>query len=233
MSNPTANKLSEDLLLNVKLEKDTKILQESINTLSLQDLQKDLASEENKLAFWINIYNAYYQILHYSKGLKNPEIYKAKEISIASELFSLDDIEHGILRRYRWKYSLGYLPQFWASSIIKKLAVKSVDYRIHFALNCGAASCPAIAFYNAQDINDQLENAADLFINEDTVIDDAKKEIKITKLFQWFKADFKGAKGIRSILEKYLSKDLSGYKLTFKTYDWSEKMKNFNDGSFS
>jgi len=229
MSRVTANKLSEDLLLHVKLEKNTKELQALLDYMRIEDLLKDLTSDENKLAFWINIYNAYYQILHSTEGLKNPEIYKAKQIPIAGNMFTLDDVEHGILRRYRWKYSLGYLPQFWAPSIIKKLAVKEVEYRIHFALNCGAASCPAIAFYSAQNIDDQLENAADLFINNDTIIDDIKKELKITKLFQWFKADFRN---VKTVLEKHLKKDLSSYKIMYKPYDWSEKIRNFEENSF-
>ena len=71
-------------------------------------------------------------------------------------ILSLDDIEHGILRRYRQKYSLGYLPQFWVNNTIKKLAVHEMDNRIHCALSCGAVSCPAIAFYDAENIDAQL-----------------------------------------------------------------------------
>ena len=39
------------------------------------------------------------------------------------------------------------------------MAVDVIDFRIHFALNCGAKSCPPIAFYSYDKINDQLDLA--------------------------------------------------------------------------
>ncbi len=103
--------------------------------------------------FWINIYNAWFQILATREKKKSPEIFTGKLITIADTKFSLDDIEHGILRRYRWKLSRGYLPELFPGRLIKQLAVAKIDYRIHFALNCGAKSCPPIAFYTYFNIN--------------------------------------------------------------------------------
>lgn len=149
------------------------------------------------------------------------------DIRFADASFSLDDIEHGILRKYRWKYSLGYLPQFLPSSRIKKLAVAEIDFRIHFALNCGAKSCPPIAFYQYERIDEQLDIAAQSFLQSETTIDSTKQEIHVTKIMQWFKGDFGGESGIKRIISKYLGTDFSLYKVKFKDYDWSEDLKNF------
>jgi thiol-disulfide isomerase/thioredoxin len=35
---------------------------------------------------------------------------------------------------------------------------KKVDYRIHFALNCGAKSCPPIVYYSPEKLDQQLED---------------------------------------------------------------------------
>ncbi len=103
--------------------------------------------------------------------------------------------------------------------IIKQLSVSKIDYRIHFALNCGAKSCPPIAFYEYDFLDKQLETAALSFLSTETEIDSIKKEVKVTKIIQWFKADFGGTKGIKSILSKYLHKDFSEYSVQFKNYD--------------
>jgi hypothetical protein len=62
-----------------------------------------------KKTFWINIYNAFYQILREKEKVDKQIIYKKKLFKIADTMFSLDDVEHGILRRYRYKYSLGFI----------------------------------------------------------------------------------------------------------------------------
>ncbi|MBC7510955.1 MAG: DUF547 domain-containing protein, partial [Ferruginibacter sp.] len=54
---------------------------------------------------------------------------------------------HGILRRHGWKYRPRYFTNPFTSKLIKQLAVFKIDFSIHFALNCGAANCPAIKFY--------------------------------------------------------------------------------------
>ena len=100
-------KLSEQLLLEVKLQKDSSALQLKLKELELALLENSLINDERKKAFWINIYNAYYQILRIDRKVALTDIYKKKLISIAGKSLSLDDVEHGVLRRYRHKYSLG------------------------------------------------------------------------------------------------------------------------------
>ncbi|MDE3145492.1 MAG: DUF547 domain-containing protein, partial [Bacteroidota bacterium] len=184
-------------------------------------------NDEAKKAFWINIYNAWFQILRIREKKKNPQIFTSKLILIAGKKFSLDDIEHGILRKYRWKYSKGYLPKIFTGKLIKELAVSGIDYRIHFALNCGAKSCPPIAFYSYEKINHQLDIAAKSFLSSETEIDDIKKEVKVNRIMDWFIGDFNGKKGIRKIIKEVLQKDVTGYSVRFRPYNWDEELHNF------
>jgi hypothetical protein len=223
------NKISEQLLLAVKTKQASEEFLSLLGSYSLDQLEKELNNDQAKKAFWINIYNAFFQIFRKFNQIDKPEIYQEKLIKIAGENFSLDEVEHGILRKYRYKYSLGYLPNIFTKRLIKKLAVDHIDYRIHFALNCGAKSCPPIAFYSLEKIEAQLQLATLSFLEGETDILEEKKEIQITQLFKWFLADFGGKSGIRKILKEHLQIESKGYTLVFKPYSWEEELENYSD----
>ncbi len=181
-----------------------------------------------KKAFWINIYNAYFQILRKHQNIEKKVIYTQKLIKIATIFFSLDDIEHGILRRFRYKYSLGYFPSLFVKKHIRELAVSKIDYRIHFALNCGAKSCPPIAFYSPEKLEGQLSLAEISFLESETEIDHQKKEIRTSMILKWFLADFKGKKGIRKLIKKVLKEPVTNYTIKFNPYSREEELNNYN-----
>ena len=230
MTQKNSNQLSEELLLAMKMQADHLPLTKQLAAYSMDRLQADLQKDTAKKAFWINIYNAYFLILRKIEKLDKPAIYRQKAVNIAGHDFSLDDIEHGILRKYRYKFSLGYLPNPFAPRMIKKLAVKKIDYRIHFALNCGAESCPPIAFYSADHLDQELEMATLSFLEGDTEVLSDKKEIHISRLFLWFRGDIAGKRGIRRILQEKLKVNASAYKLIYKEYEWEEDLNNFVEG---
>ena len=219
--------LSGKLLLNVKSEVPTEKLETELAEIKKENLVVGLSNDNARKTFWINIYNAYFQILAVREKKKTPEIFTEKLIKIGQTLFSLDDIEHGILRKYRSKFSLGYLPQLFVSKTIKDLCVQKIDYRIHFTLNCGATSCPPIAFYEYDKLEKQLETATSSFLKSDVEVDTATKSLKISRILLWFKADFGGEAGIKAILSKYLKSNFSDYSISYKEYDWNQKLKNY------
>ncbi len=221
------NQLSEQLLLAVKMQESTSDIKLELEKKSFNELE-GFSDDNTKKAFWINIYNAFFLILRKEQKVEKPAIYKKKLIRVANINFSLDDIEHGILRRYRYKYSLGFLRNFFALKLIKDLAVSEVDYRIHFALNCGAKSCPPIAFYNLEKIDTQLNLATQSFLEGETDFYPDKKEVHISMLFKWYLGDFKGTKGIKKIYLNQLNRDISTYNIKFKPYSWEEDLDNFS-----
>jgi len=223
------NQLSEDLLLKVKMEQNTSAIQSEIANINPEAVTNYLTNDHKKKAFWINIYNAYYQILRIEKNITKPNIYKKKLIVIANQLLSLDDVEHGLLRRYRYKYSLGFFRSLFVPSFIKNNAVAVLDYRIHFALNCGAKSCPPIAFYSVKNINEQLNLATQSFLEGESDFNDSEKIVATTSLFKWFYADFGSTKGIKKIFKNQLNKDISDYAIHYKEYSWEDHLSNFSD----
>jgi len=222
-------KLSQDLLYAVKTGADISGAEARIGSFSADMLAIGLPEDQHRKLFWLNMYNAWYQILADRDKLERPQIFHHRGIKFNGFVLSLDDIEHGILRRYRSKYSFGYLPQLFPDRTIKKLAVKNPDYRIHFALNCGARSCPPIAFYELEHFDDQLDLAARVYLQNESKVDSESGIVYTTRLMEWFSADFGGKRGCLKILSKYLNRDLKNYTVKFRDYDWSDQLMNFGD----
>lgn len=226
-------KLSQDILYAVKTGEPTDSLENKLSNLSADTLLNQLSSENKRKAFWLNIYNAYTQI-----GLKdNTDAYKKRNkffgkkfIRIAGKSLSLDLVEHGILRRSKWKYSLGHFNKLFKSSFEKKFRLVKVDYRIHFALNCGAKSCPAIAFYNPGELDKQLDLATKIYLKGEVEYYESKNKVEVPAILSWFRGDFNGKKGIHKILkEQRLIPQNTSPKIVWKKYDWSLALKNYSE----
>jgi hypothetical protein len=226
-------KLSQDLLYAVKTGESSDSLENQLSLASQSNLFRQLDTENKRKAFWLNIYNAYTQI-----GLrKNPDAYKnrnkffrKKFIAIAGHTINLDLVEHGILRRSKWKYSLGHFNKLFKSAFEKKFRLDKVDYRIHFALNCGAKSCPPIAFYESGLLDKQLDLATKIYLRNEVVFDAANNTVDVPAILSWFRGDFNGKKGILKILkEQKLIPTDSTPKITWKKYDWSLFVKNYSE----
>jgi hypothetical protein len=223
--------LSQNLLYNVKTGADTRPQIDSLANSMPAMLSDELTSEDEKLTFWLNVYNAFIQI----KLKENSELYtnrshffKTKSIVIAGQKLSLDDIEHGLLRHSKTKLSLGYFNKWFPGKFEKTLRLKAVDYRIHFALNCGAASCPPIAFYKPDVIESQLNLATKNYLIQEVVVDSVKNTVTVPKLMLWFKADFGGKKGVIKILKgQGLLSASAKPKIKYKDYNWGLELNKF------
>ena len=102
------------------------------------------------------------------------------------------------------------------------------DPRIHFALNCGAVSCPPIAVYEADDLDEQLDIATEGFLESNTSVNKEDNRISLSMLFDWYKEDFGGsADKIIDWVTLHAPKDLvesikklQRPKLRFNNYNW-------------
>jgi hypothetical protein len=155
------------------------------------------------MAYWINAYNAFTVKLildNYPlssiKDIDNGSPWDRKWINIGGKTYSLNQIENDILRaRYN-------------------------DPRIHFAVNCAAASCPPL--YNRAFTTDNLVSVLNARTNK--FINDAKyntltnEAVAISKIFDWYGTDF--GKPL-DYIRRYTSQEISpDAKVTFREYDW-------------
>lgn len=217
---------SEQLLMRVKKSEPTDSLTAFLAQLPQTQLENGLCNDDAKKTFWINVYNAYYQLL-IKKGITRDKIFTAEAVKVGEHPLSLDEIEHGILRRSTAKYSMGYAKEAFPKAFIQRLQVAVLDYRIHFALNCGAKSCPPISFYQYENIQTQLERATDSYLNIETTLNEKTKTADVTQIMQWFQGDFGGKKGVKKVLEQYLKKNLSGYKIRYLPFNNDTYLDNF------
>lgn len=217
--------VNEDGLVDYAGIKEHHALDDYLTVLS--NTNPDELSEMDAIAFWINAYNAYTIKLivdNYPVGsireispfrikglrLAIPKINSPFEYELAQingESLSLDDIEHGILRK------------------------RFDEPRIHFALVCASISCPPLRreAFTGESLNHQLDDQARLFLT-DTTKNDISEEgpLYLSKIFDWFQGDFADSKkGLQVYLSQYFEGSIrdqlaSGtYKIKYLNYDWS------------
>jgi hypothetical protein len=192
----------------------------------------DTLSPDERLAFWLNVYNA-------ATGaalLADPDRFESRRrffseslVTVAGERLSLDAIEHGIFRGSKWKYGLGYVPHPFPSTFVRRHRVAEPDFRIHFALNCGAASCPAVAAYGPETVDADLDAATENYLRSETVVEDGTAYVP--RLLLWYRGDFGGRGGIRRILREYDVIDPDAVsRIRYRQYDWSLALDAFRNG---
>ena len=206
---------------------------DTLTAARLDELKQQLKTDDQRKAFWINLYNAYTQY-----HLRNtPEQYKerstffgARFINIGGNEISLDKVEHGILRRSKVKWSLGYLSKWFPSKFEKRFRVQKLDNRIHWALNCGAKSCPPIAFYDPAKIDKQLDLAQKAFLKSDCIYKPAENKVYVPKIFSWFRHDFGGKEGMKKILKAVgVLPAEANPTIEYLDYSWDLYLDKFKD----
>lgn len=177
-------------------------LEEYITLLKTKTPANDWSKNE-KLAYWINVYNAFtVRLIVVNYPLKSitdlNKPWDQKIIDIAGVKYSLGDIENNILR-------------------------KMGESRIHFAINCASISCPRLLneAFTAEKLSAQLRKVTKSFFNDATKNNLAANPIKISKLFEWYKSDFSEG-DILKYINKYSGKTInSDTKIEYLEYNWS------------
>jgi hypothetical protein len=189
-----------------------------------------------RLAFWTNIYNT--AVIHgvIELGLERsvkeyPGFFDRITYEIGGSRFSLNEMEHGLLRGNR-RHPYRVLKPFRERDPRLEFAIVPLDPRIHFALVCGARSCPPIGFYEAEQIDFQLGLAAMSFINSPQVkILPEEKTVFISMIFKWYKIDFGGSD--RALLDTllnyldegkdkaFLEENRNQIRIRYQPYDWN------------
>lgn len=190
------------------------------------------ASDEVRLAFWINAYNACmldrvatnYPIRK-NAGLvgsirnafadrPDNSVWQIRDVfigafcDVAGATRSLDEIEHEIIR------------PTWG------------EPRIHFAVNCAALSCPPLAAeaYVPERLDDQLDRAVRALVTnpEHFLIDrSGAGSLTLNRVLDWYGDDFGGTDGLLDFFAGYLPEDDAeflrrpGIDVRFFEYDWT------------
>jgi hypothetical protein len=222
---------SAAFLAAVRRNEDPQPHVDALAALDPDDLAAALDTDPARIAFWLNVYNAAAQhALAVDPDRYEPrrKFFGADLVTVAGRSLSLDAIEHRILRRGYPKWTLGYLRWPFVGDYARQLAPSERDPRIHFALNCGAASCPAILAYTREDLEEQLDDATRSHLEATVEYAPDAGRVRVPRVFLWFRGDFGGKSGILAFLRRYdqLPAGVSP-RLTHRDWDWSLEPGDF------
>jgi hypothetical protein len=196
-----------------------------------------LQNRNDKLAFWINLYNFLVMdgILKFGVSTSvqdTKDFFTKTSYRLGEYLFSLDDIEHGILRNnQRRPYSLSR--QFGSSDPRYAFCVNPPDNRIHCCFMGGTKSGPALAVYTPDQVDNQLNQAVNRFLTSEKGmwIRRENNEIWLNRIFYWYRKDFeRGGKTLVDFIvntlqdkdiKQFIQQNRTTLTLRFMDYDWS------------
>jgi hypothetical protein len=168
--------------------------------------------DKDKLAFWLNLYNAstlklvltrlpFAKITELDGGKIFDKPFVEVKVGDAPATLSLNAIEN---ERVRKSFS---------------------EPRIHFALVCAAKSCPPLRAeaYQGARLDAQLDDQLRVFLGDanKNTFDAAKKTLALSKIFEWYRSDFDAAGGIAAFVAKIYGQGAKDATVTFKDYDWA------------
>lgn len=173
-----------------------------------------LSRRNERLAFWINAYNAFaikgildrYSPVGY---VGRYHYFIGQEYRVGGATINLYDLERQVL-----------IKQFQ-------------EPLIHFAIACASTSCPKLQpwTYEPDQLDRQLDRVARDFINDPTRnrFDRNRKIASLSMIFKWFDDEFTKAAGsvlayiTRYVSDPELAQDLtrSEYRIEYLEYDWT------------
>ena len=200
--------------INYKKLKSERLFSELLSDLNSFS-PSQLETHEEKLAFWINVYNIFAVKIvtenYPLKSIKNigglfKSVWKYKAGSVGSRAYTLNQIEHKILR-------------------------KMGEPRIHVAIVCASISCPDLAVdaFRSEKLNEQLDFQVRSFLTntgKGMRLDTIGKRLFLSSIFDWFKEDFDSVGGVLKFIDPYIaSKDKqlledSNLSIIYMDYNW-------------
>lgn len=177
----------------------------AIGLLALAPAEAVPIGEPARRAFWINVYNVLAR--HAVRARSSTAWYDWLEpfrtvYTVAGQALTLDQIEHGLLRDNARPPGLP-LRALRAGDARLRFAVP-LDARVHFALRCGAVSCPPIRRYDGDKVDQQLELAARAFLAAESSFDATSGVVTTNRILSFYAADFGGTAPILALISRAL-----------------------------
>ncbi len=187
------------------------------------------------LSFWLNIYNcllihALMRETEEPLGPLNkiPGLFDHYAFNLGGMAFSLDVIEHGVMRANSPKY-LASQPYLQPSDPRSAHGFKWIDPRVHFAFYIGCQGSPKFAVYHQNNIEAELDLAAQHYLGRTVSLQRGKRRLGLPKQFKWYRDDFGDDAAIIEFVAKYLpdvevrdyvNQHAPELTLSYSNYDW-------------
>ncbi len=180
--------------------------------------------EEQRFAFWVNVYNAYtIQLVVDAYPVDSIRDVDSLDDGVWDKQFipleglrpdgkrgslSLNQVEHEILRK------------------------RFEDARLHAAVNCASEGCPPLRAeaFTAEGLDDQLDEQVRAWLADPARnrFDAEKRKLEVSQLFNWFAADFeRDAGSVQAWIARYAPPEHADWlraarapRLDYLEYSW-------------
>jgi hypothetical protein len=184
-------------------------------------------------AFWINVFNA--AVLRdapeLSQAASVPEVegfFDRPRLKIGGLAYSLDDIEHGVLRGNVPKFGRPRSPMKRDDPRLAYMPL-AFDERLHFAIFSGTRSSPAMRVFAGGRLDAQFEEATAAYLRRTVRIERNGALVVLPRQFYWYSKDFGGESAALEFVLARLDEELvepvdrrrGAVKLHYDKYDWS------------
>ncbi|KAK7321713.1 hypothetical protein VNO77_32596 [Canavalia gladiata] len=175
-----------------------KLLFRKLASVNLENL-----NHQEKLAFWINIYNSCMMNAFIENGIpESPEmavaLMRKATINVGGHVLSATTIEHFILRLpYHWKFTFSKGTKNHEMTARSMFGLELSEPLVTFALSSGTWSSPAVRVYTASHVENELEVAKREYLQAAVEISTSK--FVLPKLLDWYLLNF--AKDLESLLD--------------------------------
>eukprot|EP00850_Spirogloea_muscicola_P007359 SM000037S13494 [mRNA] locus=s37:192110:197390:+ [translate_table: standard] len=154
-------------------------------------------THEERLAFWINIYNALLMQAYIEQGIpgshyKRVNLMAKATYSIGGLTFNALQIEHAVLRACSSRPALAGLllvHKFKNSDERLACALDRPEPLVSFALCSGCRSAPAVRLYSASNISNELQQSARDYLQAAIGLSKSGR-ILVPKILHWYARDF-------------------------------------------
>ena len=193
---------------------------------------ESIVGDAARIAFWANLYNAL--VLHCLclTPLRGSLLWHLRRFDriayrVGGNDYPLNLIENGILRVNR--RAPFRLRRPLDPSDPRLVATPSrMDPRIHFALNCGARSCPPIRDYDPEALDAQLELATRSYLEAETVLEPQRRRVRLPRLMRLYAADFGDRASQLEFASRYIPRlarwlrdDEPALQVRYGRFDWT------------
>ena len=180
-----------------------------------------IENDNERKTFWLNLYNGLAINAVISHRLKqelkaHKLFYSQTCYQVGRYPWSLDKIEHGVLRANRTKFR-SFTKPFGSSHKVLPLLLAECDPRIHAALYTPCQSSPVFSAYSSEYLDQQLDTACREMVANDVVI--TGNCLKLPMIFKWYQKDFGTPIDVVSFITHHMEDKQAAAEL-------QEKMKN-------
>ena len=185
-------------------------------------------------AFWINVFNAGVlrdaaQMRLAARAEDVQAFFERPWLRIGAYRYSLDDIEHGLLRGNVPKQGRRHPPMERGDPRLDYMPIV-FDERVHFALHSACRSSPPLRVYGGGKLDHQLEEAATDYVRRHVRVESRGAVLIVPRIFRWFAADFGSESDIVEFVTARLADEavvdmidqrLGDVKLRYDEFDWT------------